>query len=137
MLDEPDDAIRFEKPYLPEKDISVWQFVQQFERAPTEVRSNDGSINEENKLAQYIRKNKSKLHSETVTMLNMFTASGGCIAQAKDDLQRLLLLDDPPDELVRCLRFIVQCPSYAAMKYNEDGSESQIWKDAGEKAFTG
>ena len=111
------------------RDISIWQFIRQFQRAPREVRSKDGNNNEENRLAQYIRKNKSKLHRETVTMLNMFTSSGGSIAQAKDDLQRLLSLDDPPDELVRCLKFIVKCPSYAAMmraKYNEDGSESQI-----------
>ena len=38
LLDEPDDDIRFEKPYLPKKDIPIWQFVRKFKRAPKETQ---------------------------------------------------------------------------------------------------
>ena len=34
MLDEPDDAIRFEKPYLPKTDFPIWEFVHKFNRVP-------------------------------------------------------------------------------------------------------
>ena len=44
MLDQPDDAIRFEKPYLPESDFPIWEFVRKFNRAPKEVRE-DGESN--------------------------------------------------------------------------------------------
>ena len=63
MLDEPDDAIRFEKPYLPEGDFCIWEFVRKFNRVPKEIREDGESNKEENKLAQYIRRNKGKLHS--------------------------------------------------------------------------
>ena len=70
MLDEPDDAIRFEKPYLPEKDFPIWEFVRKFNRIPKEIREDGESNKEENKLAQYIRKHKGKLHKETLALLN-------------------------------------------------------------------
>ena len=70
MLDQPDDAIRFEKPYLPESDFRIWEFVRKFKRVPKEIREDDESNKEENKLAQYIRKKKGKLHSETLALLN-------------------------------------------------------------------
>ena len=70
MLDEPDDAIRFEKPYLPESDFPIWEFVHKFNRVPKEVREDGESNKEELKLAQYIRKRKGKLHKETLALLN-------------------------------------------------------------------
>ena len=73
MLDEPDDSIRHEKPYLPERDFSIWQFVRKFKRVPKEIREDAGNNKEENNLAQYIRKHKRKLHKETLTMLIKFT----------------------------------------------------------------
>ena len=63
MLDEPDDAIRFEKPYLPESEFPIWEFVRKFNRVPKEIREDGESNKEENKLAQYIRKHERKLHS--------------------------------------------------------------------------
>ena len=70
MLDEPDDAIRFEKPYLPESDFPIWEFVRKFKRVPKEIREDGESNKEENKLAQYIRKHKTELHKETLAVLN-------------------------------------------------------------------
>ena len=52
MLDEPDDAIRFEKPYLPKTDLPIWEFVRKFNRVPKEIREDGESNKEENKLAQ-------------------------------------------------------------------------------------
>ena len=69
-LDEPDDAIRFEKPYLPESDFPIWEFVRKFNRVPKEIREDGESNKAENKLAQHIRRNKRKLHSETLALLN-------------------------------------------------------------------
>ena len=44
--------------------------MHEFNKVPKEIREDDESNKEENKLAQYIRKHKGKLHKETLALLN-------------------------------------------------------------------
>ena len=70
VQEKPDDAISFEKPHRPKTELAVREFVRKSNRVPKEMRGDGESNNEENKLAQYIRRNKGKLHSETLALLN-------------------------------------------------------------------
>ena len=44
--------------------------MHEFNKVPKEIREDGESNKEENKLAQYIRKHKGKLHKETLALLN-------------------------------------------------------------------
>ena len=130
--------IRVEKWYLPEHDFPIWDFVRRFGREPKETRKKDADAESKREweLAHYIRKHEAKLHSETITMLHNLADPGGCAARANADLMRLSSLapDEPPHELVRCLKLIAGLPSIAALKkakHNEDKSDSEIWGKAG------
>ena len=95
MLDEPDDAIRFEKPYLPKTELPIWEFVCKFNRVPKEIRRDGESNNKENKLAQYIRRNKRKLHSETLALLKNIPASSTAAEDNKQNMATVPSLSQP------------------------------------------
>ena len=114
--------------YLPEFDISILKFVQANGR-PLESASK-GSY--ERKLAMQIRKQWLVLHQDTRDLLDALKDPAGVAARAKTDLKRLRSQAsvEPPRELVRALERIGRLPSLAALqrlKYNEDGSKSEIW----------
>ena len=90
VKEKPDDAIRFEKPYPPKIEFPIWEFVCKFNRVPKEIREDGESNKEENKLAQYIRRNKGKLHSETLALLKWCKALRSANKRLEESKQNLL-----------------------------------------------
>ena len=93
---EPDNAIIFEKPYLPKREFPIWEFVRKFNRVPKEIRRDGESNKKENKVAQYIRRNKGKLHSETrYLLLNNILASSTAAEDTKQNMATVPSLSKP------------------------------------------
>ena len=102
------------------KDQQIWKFLDEFARKP-QARS---TRLEERKLALYIERNISKLHTETQEKLHDLDDPAGCAAFAKKHLMQLERHTcSPPADLVRILHVIAQVPA-----------ESVIVKEKSEEA---
>ena len=127
-----DESIAIKYWYLPVVDQSIWKFVQAYGR-PRETATTDS---EERRLALVIRRRWSELHPETRELLEALDDPAGVTALAQADLKRLQTKapQETHHELVRGLKAIMGLPSLAALKrlkHNEDGTLSEIWRQAG------
>ena len=99
----------------------------------------------EQKLAQYIHNNKTRLDNELRIRLNALRDPAGCASFAKSRLQQLRKHNcSPPADLVRILQVIAQVPAKSVLlkekfEFIQDGATGNIktnrqtvrWQDAG------
>ena len=118
--------------YLPEEEQAIWKFVQDYGR-PLETKKKN---KQEKRLARHIRCNWLTLDTVTKELIQGLDDPAGVTALAQADLDRLIKKDPNAThhELIRGLKAIVGRPSVSALmslKYNEDGTPSDIWRRAG------
>ena len=118
--------------YLSEEEQSIWKFVQDYGR-PMESKKKS---KQEQLLAKHIRRNWLNLDEVTRQLIQRLDDPAGVTALAQADLDRLIKKDveNSHHELIRGLKAIVGLPSVTALmplKHNEDGTPSNIWRQAG------
>ena len=101
-----------------------------FERKPLETK---GASIAEQKLAIYIRKNRSKLDTEIKIRLNGLDDPARCASFAKSHLMQLERHNcSPPADLVRILQVIAQVPDQEGTRGHDETKRQTVrWRNSG------